>query len=188
MSDRKMVTLKGNQGELKINGQIDRVDLDNLGNALIFDYKTGVQSSKVRTTDIVNGIRFQLPLYMLALEELNNSYKAVYGGYYLVKDSENCERKDVLADKSIVNFVGGRTQAGLPNNKIVDEEGNQLSLDNLLRHSVNQAIKKVDELKNGHFQHTKFPETAGCESYCEFRRICQKNVGKLKSMREKDKD
>jgi len=186
MSGGKTVTIKGDNGAIKINGKIDRVDFDDYGHALIIDYKTGIQSTKVRTVDILNGIRFQLPLYMLALEELNNSYKAVYGGYYLVKDSENCERKDVLADKSIVDFVSGRTQAGLPNNKIIDENGNQITLENLLRHSVNQAINKVNELKNGQFQHTKYPEDPGCDSYCEFRRICQKNVGKIKRMREKE--
>ena len=178
-SAEKAVVLQTNEGTLKINGKIDRVDLDERNNALIFDYKTGIQSASGNISEIIEGTRFQLPLYMLVLMKMYRSINAGYAGYYLVKDADHCKRKDVLADKEIYPFVSNRSNAGLPNNKFTNADGNPIILDNLLRTSLDHAIRKVKDIRNGVFRHTKYPENAGCESYCAFRRICQKNTGKI---------
>jgi ATP-dependent helicase/DNAse subunit B len=180
-SSSKPVTLKNANGQIKIIGKIDRIDKDKKSNALIFDYKTGVQASTVKAQQVLAGLMFQLPLYLLAYNALNPESKAVYGGYYLVKDAENCSRNDVMADKSAVPFISDRSQAALPNKKIIDEEGKMFSLQELLDYSLNTAIRKTEELKQGIFRHTRFPDEVICQQYCEFRRMCQKNVGKLRS-------
>ncbi|MBN1408889.1 MAG: exodeoxyribonuclease V subunit gamma, partial [Calditrichaceae bacterium] len=180
-SSSKPVTLKNDAGQIKIIGKIDRIDKNQQGNALIFDYKTGVQASNVKAQQILAGMMFQLPLYLLAYNVLNTDSRAVYGGYYLVKDAENCSRNDVIADKSAASFISERSQAALPNKKITDEEGKMFALEELLNHSLSIAIRKTIELQQGIFRHTRFPDEVICQQYCEFRRICQKNVGKLKS-------
>jgi ATP-dependent helicase/nuclease subunit B len=180
-SSSKSVTLKNANGQIKIMGKIDRIDKDQNSNVLIFDYKTGVQASSVKAQEILTGLMFQLPLYLLAYNLLNPGFRAVYGGYYLVKDAENCSRNDVIADKSRVQFISERSQAALPHKKVIDEEGKMLSLNELLDHSLNIAIRKTNELQQGIFRHTRFPDEVICQQYCEFRRMCQKNVGKLRS-------
>ncbi|MEJ2542547.1 MAG: exodeoxyribonuclease V subunit gamma [Calditrichaceae bacterium] len=180
-SSSKPVTLKNANGQIKIIGKIDRIDKDKKSNALIFDYKTGVQASTVKAQQVLAGLMFQLPLYLLAYNALNPESKAVYGGYYLVKDAENCSRNDVMADKSAVPFISDRSQAALPNKKIIDEEGKMFSLQELLDYSLNTAIRKTEELEQGIFRHTRFPDEVICQQYCEFRRMCQKNVGKLRN-------
>lgn len=179
-SSLKPVTLKNANGQIKIIGKIDRIDKNQKGHTLIFDYKTGVRASLVKAQEILAGMMFQLPLYLLAYNGLNPGSKAVYGGYYLVKDAENCSRNDVIADTFVVSFISERSQAALPNKKIIDEKGKILSLDDLLDHSLNIAIQKTDELQQGIFRHTRFPDEVICQQYCEFRRMCQKNVGKLR--------
>jgi ATP-dependent helicase/nuclease subunit B len=179
-SSTRTVVLKSSKGQIKINGKIDRIDKDQSGNALIFDYKTGVQASSVQAGEILEGLRFQLPLYMLAYNELENDSKAVYAGYYLVKDADNCKRKDVLADKSGADFLGNNARAALPNKNIVDNEGAMLTLQELLNYSLDAAIQKTEELKQGIFRHTRYPDDIVCQQYCAFRRMCQKNVGKLR--------
>ncbi len=179
-SSSKPVTLKNADGQIKIVGKIDRIDKDQNGHVLIFDYKTGVHASSVKAQEILAGMMFQLPLYLLAYNVLNPGSKSVYGGYYLVRDAENCSRNDVIADKSVASFISEKSQAALPNKKIIDKAGRMLSLDELLDHSLNIAIQKTDELQQGIFRHTRFPDEVICQQYCKFRRMCQKNVGKLR--------
>ena len=158
-----------------------RIDKDQKGNALIFDYKTGVQAANVKAQQVLSGLMFQLPFYLQAYNELNPESNAVYGGYYLVKDAENCSRNDVIADKAALPFISDRSQAALPNKRIVDDEGKMFSLEELLDHSLSIAIRKANELQQGIFRHTRFPDEVVCQQYCEFRRMCQKNVGKLRN-------
>ena len=183
-SNSRSVILKSSAGQIKINGKIDRIDVDPNGSALIFDYKTGKQAASVQAKDILAGQRFQLPLYLLAFNELNPNLQGVYGGYYLVKDAENCERIDVITDKSRVRFVKDTAQAALPHKKLVNKDGEMLSFNELLDHSLNTAIEKTEELQQGNFRHTFFPDDIVCQQYCEFRRMCQKNTGKLRAIRD----
>ena len=175
------LVLKRGQDQIKLIGKIDRIDLNDAGQALIFDYKTGKQASEVGVKEILLGIRFQLPLYLLALSAAE-PLEPVYGANYLVKDARNCRRRDVLAERAAVPFLNNRNRAALPNNYVLNARGNPMTLQELLDFTLEQVLDKVHALLDGQFNHTAFPDDAYCQSYCSFRRMCQKNVAKLKRL------
>lgn len=167
---------------LSLNGKIDRIDLDKAKqNAMIFDYKTGRYSIK-KAQDILKGKSFQLPVYTFAVEQLIGTRpNVVLGGYYLIKDAQNCQRSAAMMDRDAieVSWVSSQSPAKLPNKKIVDEEGNELTFNALLNKNIETIFTKRDQLFSGDFSHCPTPDDAGCKSYCTFKRICQKQVNKI---------
>ncbi len=178
------LVLKNNRGRLKLTGKIDRIDVNPQGDALVFDYKTGSSALGINARHIAGGLSFQLPFYMLALMEKRPEVNSVYGGYFLVKDAENCERYPVLAEIGRKPSGDRKKYVWLPNKYVKDDEDNELSLDALLSLSLSLALERIEELQNGKFQHTKLPEDKFCTTYCQYKRICQKNVGKLLKMKD----
>lgn len=180
--------LENEKGTIRLSGKLDRADMNSKDQILIFDYKTGSKAENIKARQILDGISFQLPFYILALQKLKPELDPVYAGYFQVKDAEKCQRIHVMADKNKINFDLGRSNASLPNKKVTDEAGNELTFDDLLEHSLATAVDKVEELKQGMFRHTMYPKQYFCESLCEYRRMCQKNVAKLKKMAGRDDD
>ncbi|MGD9486562.1 MAG: PD-(D/E)XK nuclease family protein [Calditrichaceae bacterium] len=180
--------LENEKGGIRLSGKLDRADMNSKDQILIFDYKTGSKAENIKARQILDGISFQLPFYILAFQKLKPELDPVYAGYFQVKDAEKCQRIHVMADKNKINFDLGRSNASLPNKKVTDEAGNELTFDDLLEHSLATAVDKVEELKQGMFRHTMYPKQYFCESLCEYRRMCQKNVAKLKKMAGRDDD
>ncbi len=173
------VTVQADDMSLKLAGKIDRVDCDSEKRTLIFDYKTGRNLPSVRPQDVIEGLHFQLPLYMKVLQEIKTDLQVIGAAYYQVHNVQNCQRKPILADKINWPELPVRGNAPLPNKNVLDEEGNEVTLSRLLDISVRNAVRAVRELQSGIFRHTRFPGDQQCKSYCQFRRICQKNVAKL---------
>ena len=173
------LSLKQGDRILKIQGRIDRVDRNSSGQALIFDYKTGLSAEKISPDDIINGLHFQLPLYALALEKSVPRLKVPYAGFYILKDAEHCKRRELLADSDRLNYSPNNKNAWLPNKYVTDESGRQLSYEQVRQHSLSLALEKIERLIQGFFRHTRWPESPGCQKYCAYRRICQKNATKI---------
>lgn len=184
-SQKEALELGKDSRKLKIAGSIDRIDRNEQGLAAVFDYKTGSAFS-INSKSIYEGLHFQLPLYMLALNKMVKDIQPVFAGIYQVKDAENCKHIPVVADKTNWPYNTRSQRVHLPNRHIINENEVQLTLDELLDHSLDQAISRVEELKRGIFRHTRFPESSACQTYCPYRRICQKNVAKLKKMSLQD--
>jgi len=163
-----------------INGKIDRIDIDpKTKQAVVFDYKTGNISGK-NATPISKGLSFQLPVYILAVEQLLDlNIEVIYGGYYQVKDAQNCKRDGGIADPQKYPFIDKKSVAALPN-RYSDVEGVKLTFDELIEFSKKTALAKQKELFQAEFTHTKFPDEKMCKSFCDYRRMCQKHVSKLK--------
>lgn len=178
-STARPVTLEMDGARLRLSGRIDRIDMNELGEALLLDYKTGRSALDIKAKHIKEGVSFQLPLYLLALAQLQPEITPVCAGYFQVKDPENCQRREVIANGERYPFLHSSSTAGLPHKKILDEQGQPFTLQTLLDRSLSIAIEKVDQLIDGVFRHTSFSKDAKCQSYCSYRRICQKNVGKL---------
>ena len=173
------VTLSTGNGELRMRGRIDRVDLRNEHQAMIIDYKTGTSALNKNVEAMQEGISFQLPLYLRALIQENPQFEAVAAVFYIVKDAEHCERKIMIGDRNALPQMARKGKAWLPHNDVVDEQGNRLSLNELTLLVLHKAISHVESLKKAHFRHTAFPEDKMCSEYCVYKNICQKQTGKI---------
>ena len=183
-STAEPLTIEADGKKLRLQGRIDRVDINENGAALIFDYKTGTSAKYFKPSDVAEGLIFQLPLYMSALPQLLDKYSADFGGYYIIKDKKNCLRYALIADKNSAS--GGKPKtAYLPAKGFENDKGEEYTLDEVLRINVKQALKKAQEIIKGNFRHSLYPDNKSCQSYCEFRRMCHKNSAKMKRMAEK---
>ncbi|MCB0281582.1 MAG: exodeoxyribonuclease V subunit gamma [Calditrichaeota bacterium] len=185
-SSDDLLVLQNEAGEtIRLNGKIDRIDINpKTKEAIVFDYKTGSLAGK-NATMIARGTSFQLPVYILATEQLlDNQLKIIAGGYYQVKDSENCKRAPAMADVEKYTFYQGTKPRFLLPNNFVKIGDNPVSFDQLVSHSKETALQKQIELKQASFRHTQYPEENECSKFCDFRRVCQKHVAKLKFRRE----
>ena len=177
------LTLKHAGQSLKITGKVDRVDLNERGAVLLLDYKTGSAGSTAK--NVLNGVDLQLPVYAIAINDLlkaaqpDADISPVMTAIYKVRDPENCQREPVMFDKSALPGSGIRGNAALPNKNITDETGRQLTFDELLDRTEAFLFDYVAKIRNGEFRHTRFPEENPCKKYCDFRRMCRKDVGKL---------
>ena len=173
------IILKNDSDSLKLRGRIDRIDTKNGRQAEIIDYKTGTGAAGKSPKETLKGLSVQLPLYMLALTEDRPELEVDSAVYYVVKDAEHCERKMFLADARAFGMEKGKKAAFLPNNYLKDDDGNLLTLHDLLQIALQKAIENVSDLQQGIFRHTREPESDLCTRFCPYRRVCQKQMGKI---------
>ena len=115
------VTLQNEAGQLRLQGRIDRVDVDENGHAVIIDYKTGQVGNNL-IQEVLAGKMLQISLYLSVLPEILPEVEPVFGGLYSLKDPAKIKLTAVLADKNCATLPNGRGQAYLPNDKVTDEE------------------------------------------------------------------
>ncbi|MCK9632595.1 MAG: PD-(D/E)XK nuclease family protein [Methanoregula sp.] len=139
--------------KLRIRGRIDRIDVTPEGQFLIYDYKSGASHPKAK--DIVAGTALQLPLYLLAFEQITGLH-GIGGGYYKIR--REVERNIVLADSSSKDLMISRLRPS------VDFPGT-------IQHSRECAFAYIDGIRNGRFPLP--PEEKCPNEYCDFKRICR---------------
>ncbi len=190
VSQAEPIVFREGERQIKISGKIDRIDVNPEGRAMILDYKTGGYVSQMKT--IVNGLSLQLPVYLRALEKLAETnpgmkiVEPVYAGIYQIRDSENCRRIAVMFDKYAGLPLSGQSGAALPSYRYKDAAGQPLTLGGLLDETEARLFQLLDSICEGNFRHTRYPDLPGCQSYCQFRRTCRKDLRKLLGNREAD--
>jgi hypothetical protein len=76
--------------QMRFTGQIDRIDVGRVGDAMVFnviDYKTSA-SARVKPDDVKSGLQIQLPLYAMAAAELllaDKQAAALSAGYWSIR-------------------------------------------------------------------------------------------------------
>ncbi len=84
-------TVQDGQVGIRVSGRIDRIDLGIAAGRVVFnviDYKTG-SASKPSLEDVQSGVSLQLPVYVMAANDLLNSRHNAYpffAGYWILKD------------------------------------------------------------------------------------------------------
>lgn len=149
-------------------GKIDRVDVSPDGGALVLDYKTGgADFPSIRL--MLEGRSYQLPLYLLAVQQLLGLVP-VAGAYYQVKDGSHCRMVVQLADAEAVEQCGidvGKKRTAIPN-KTYEETLSQV-IDAVKQH----ALRVVRQIREGQFPLTDLDtHEAGCR-HCDFKYICR---------------
>jgi len=177
------LTLEQDGRQLQLTGKIDRIDLDKDNHALVFDYKTGrVDSSVAYLKNNIKGYRFQLAVYLLALHYFFKHKEPVYAGLFQLKDENNFGRKPMMTEAKYKNILTGNSSGALlPNKKVLDEEGEPITLADVLDTTRQQVFRRYDQLIYGRFTHSVLPDDRHCSVYCDFKRICQKQGYKQKS-------
>lgn len=182
---RGAITLKHPRGTLDMYGRIDRVDVRHGQQVMIIDYKTGSTALSKTVESMIQGVHFQLPLYLRAYVQETAELTMAAAAFYLIKDAQNCRREIMIGDRQALPNLAGRGRAWLPNEAVTDAEGHAFSLSQLTDRVLEQAIAHVEELKQAHFQHTAFPKDKQCSAYCDYKHICQKQTAKLLKMAER---
>jgi len=88
------IVLKLEDGEVvRFSGRMDRVDLDlRRKRSLILDYKTGSEENRIRDGEFAGGQALQLPLYLVAAEQLWPDFQPEAAAYYHVSRRASFKR------------------------------------------------------------------------------------------------
>jgi len=150
-------------GETKLRGKIDRIDLDRENKIFnIIDYK--LRGRKPSLKDLFEGLSLQLPVYLLAGEQiLNNLGEEDYKGYKMIIYSLDFKDK---------NF--GPLPLKLSNKRNTDfEEDHKLNLE-LTSNTKGKITNYHQNIKSGNFNLSNLEnrEEKVCQ-YCDFRSFCR---------------
>lgn len=180
-SHSQPITLTRDGESVQVIGKIDRVDINDAGQAILLDYKTGAGFDELK--DICRGTALQLPVYAAVLPELLSaeaSLQSVMAAVYQVRDEANCGRKPVFYDgRTPLAALYSTSQAAVPNSKIVGDDGQPLDFQGVIDLAVANVFRYVQEIQAGEFHHTLHPRDRACSHYCQFRLMCRKDVQKL---------
>jgi len=139
--------------EIRVTGQIDRIDVGTRDGQTVFsviDYKSGKKSS-LRDADIESGERLQLPIYVEAAQAL------VFGG-----------NATPLA-AGYWSMTGGFDAKGA---LAVEVEGDAAARWNQVRGTIVERIGQfVKDIRHGAFPVASRDDK--CTSYCDFNTICR---------------
>jgi len=113
-----LATRDGTRGDaVELRGQIDRVDVDDTGRAVVVDYKTSRMAGYSNLDEkIASGTDLQLPIYALAAEALTGR-EVIAAGYVTLRDGKERWLR-LAADapggaKADVDWTDGRRGDGL---------------------------------------------------------------------------
>ncbi len=153
------------EDKMLLRGKVDRVDVDG-DDFIIIDYKTGNIPSY---ESIRKGYNMQLPLYLMACEQLLGLEPAG-GAYYQLKDDGKFGMQLRIASSVHRNALGG-TSAPYKNG---------LSTDLL---TCKQNLKEVlAGISSGAFHPVNSLDSERCPPYCLFSRICRKDAIRVLQM------
>jgi ATP-dependent helicase/nuclease subunit B len=182
-SDTRSVTkplqIQRGNATIKLSGKIDRIDKDDEGRAIVIDYKTG-KGKNAGIKEMYEGTSLQLPVYIAAVNQLLSNNQPVGGVYYQIHDADHCKRIAAISDSIAAPGLIKRGHGKLPNSSY------PIELSELIESSIDHVFSHLNNMTRGFFNHTKYPENEGCQTYCAFRRICRKDVAKLKTIAEEE--
>ena len=155
----------GNQ-QIRITGQIDRIDVGRIGNLTVFnviDYKSGNKEISFKPEHLAAGKQVQLPLYALAAEELllsGEKAQALAAGYWSIQN-KGFEKGAIHLKSPDGNGLQPSEEWGQLRQQLVETLGNL-----------------VEGVQSGHFP--VFNSDENCTRGCPYRTICR--VGQIRAL------
>ena len=146
---------------IKINGQIDRVDVARDNTIIAYDYKLSTGSSK---DDIKSGRSLQLPIYLEALEKLIlPDHPIAGGGYYVIRGGSERRNKG-LHRANQLKYSGINPRV---NSVLSDEEWQQIRAD-----VIAKIWDFLDRMRAGRFGVNPSEKEKTCR-FCDFAAVCR---------------
>ena len=156
------------EAQIRITGQIDRIDLGRVGEVTVFniiDYKSG-KEVRFKHEHLASGKQLQLPLYAMAAEQLllaDQGAQAMAVGYWSIQ--------------------GKGFEKGALHLKTPAADGLQSSSE--WEEIQAQLVETLKQLVNG-VQQGEFPvynSDENCTSWCDYRTICR--VAQIRSLEKR---
>jgi len=148
--------------QIRITGQIDRIDLGRLGDVTVFniiDYKSG-KKVKLNEDHIRSGRQLQLPLYALAAEEMllaDRDAVPLAAGYWGVQET---------------GFSANRKSPALALHEVGDGTLKISKQWNELRPQMIETIRRlVAGVRQGFFP--VYNDDVKCTEWCSFKTVCR---------------
>ncbi|KEO82870.1 PD-(D/E)XK nuclease family protein [Tumebacillus flagellatus] len=154
-SQREPITV----GDLKLRGQIDRIDATRDGKFMVVDYKA--KNTKPMPRAIQNGIDFQLPVYVRAVEQaLYPEGEAVGAAYYSIEKVDRST--SALVKAPYLEALG----MGKKRTKFDDEAWNELL-------ATSEATMHDYRQRMADGRYPVLPSDESHCSFCDFRKVCR---------------
>jgi len=155
----------GGTEPVRIKGRVDRIDITPDGRFAIYDYKTGSQIAT--RNEIASGKALQIPLYLLAYEQISHK-QGVLGGYYRIR--REVEDRIVLLDDAGRDLVVSSNPRATKDFRAA------------LLASLKYSAEYIRGIRAGEFM---LPAEEKCQNpYCEFSTICRFDPSRLFSSTE----
>lgn len=148
--------LEEEQVVINIGGRIDRVDRDESGNFTVYDYKLGKGPAAKELLELED---LQIPVYLLALEQLHFGSGRAVGGSYLGLSSPSRGNGGIWNKERLGPVLKGKG--------LLEQE----QWEDLLEGVKKQIITAVAGIRNGDFDLTE----GDCLKYCEYRDCCRRS-------------
>jgi len=166
--------VKLNNRSLLLRGKIDRVDQNDQGQFVVYDYKSGQAPNSKEIREAVN---LQLPIYLFVLETLFglDSNQAIGASFYTRGEIKKRGEKPTDNRNKGIWKSEWLDHVGLSNRmkSHVEEEAWETWL-NAVKERIEQMII---HLESGDFAVLPSKE---CPSYCPYQRICRKEDDRIK--------
>ncbi len=147
--------LDDGQVGIKIWGRIDRVDTDSAGNFTVYDYKLGKGPTSKDSLEMNN---LQIPVYLLALEQLVFGTGQATGGSYLGLREPSRDSGGVWRQEKIGPVLKGKG--------LLDQAGWDVYLEAVKL----ELVAAVSGIRSGRFDLTR----EDCPEYCEYQSCCRR--------------
>lgn len=170
-------TVDGIPMEVAVTGKIDRMDVAEDGRLVVLDYKTG--RLHVRGEDILTGLSLQLPIYLLAAEEILRDRigpaEAVAGGYYHLRSIREVGKTAFFGDVEAQGEVFGKKKGST----LLPGKRSPLSFREALDQSKGFVLHYVRNIREGRFHPSTLDGERAC-TYCEYEGICRMDPGRAR--------
>ncbi len=138
---------------IRLSGKIDRVDMDEQGNFVVYDYKLGRGTTR---NDLLKLEQLQIPAYLLALEQLGVAMGQGVGGCYLGMKHRAAREENGVWHETRFTTVKGIITA--------------TEWDQWLSGTKELLAELVLRIRQGKFH----PQLEQCFDYCEYQDCCRK--------------
>jgi ATP-dependent helicase/DNAse subunit B len=158
---------------IKINGQIDRVDIAGDDTLVAYDYKLSLGNT---IDDIRAGRSLQIPIYLEALERVILPGREIAGGgYYTIRGGGDRRNKGMHRKSKLAYYKLNPTVSAI----IGDEEWQQL------RSEVITTIWNfVDQMRTGRFAVNPSERKKTCK-FCDFAALCRYSRDRIEPKRRR---